>query len=141
MIMSLTYISVVVRISNDKASFRAKDNSPKSIAQYIQDINLHNELFEHNGEDDGFRLISVGIDNESDRNYTCVMIGASVPMQFSIDYHDVITMLDKKLLCDGEKMFWTNDANYIIIQDTHQSKWWEDVIKEMSKSYTIETHS
>lgn len=139
--MSLTYLSVVVRISNDKASFRAKDNSPKSIARYIQDINLQNELFNHNGEDDGFRLISVGIDNVNDKNYTCVMIGASVPMQFSINYHDVITMFDKKLLCDGEKMFWTNNANYMIIQDTHQSKWWEDVIKEMCKSYTIETHS
>jgi hypothetical protein len=47
-IMTRTYIYVVARICNDNASFRAKDHSPKSIAQYIQDTNLLEELFHHN---------------------------------------------------------------------------------------------
>lgn len=135
--MSLKDVYVVARISNHKGMLGVNGNCPKALARQIEDQDLPAELFGCLYKE-GLKLVIVGMDGEGENTHTCVLMGTSVPTEHMLHYCNVVNVLDKSLFSEGKSMFWSHNANYIIIEDPTQARWWVDVVKEMNQSYTIE---
>lgn len=135
--MSLKDIYVVARISN-QVKLCVNENCPKAFARHIEDQEVPSKVF-GSFQKEGITLIIVGMDDDDEeKTHTCVLIGASVSSKHMINYSDVVDLLEKSLFCEDKSMFWSHKANYIIIEDPIQAKWWNYVVKEMDRSYTIE---
>jgi hypothetical protein len=135
--MSLKDIYVVARIVNHQGMLCVNENCPKVLARHIEDQELSSELFGCFYKE-GLKLVIVGMDGEGENTHTCVIIGASVPTELLLHYSKVVKVLDKSLFSEDKGMFWSHNANYIIIEDHIQALWWIEVVKEMNQSYTIE---
>ena len=145
--MSLKEIFVVARVRNASAHLCVTNNDPKAIARYIDDNNLYNVLLNTTTQNEGIKIVAVGVSGKDENAVTCIMVGASVPYEHKVSYSNVFKNFEHALCKVDEgkinynKMFWSSDATYIIIDaeyDHEQVEWWSQVVKEMEHSYHIE---
>ena len=148
--MSLKYLYIVARIRNAKETLAVKSNDPKDVARYIDDYGLYNVLL-GTSPDEGIKMVLVGTGGKEDNNM-CLMIGATVPVDYKIDYSAIVKRFDDVMSpINSESMFWSHNATYVILEtNNHQNistcdsqvdsqvEWWTYIIKEMKHSYQIE---
>jgi hypothetical protein len=135
--MSTKEVYVVARVCNAND---IKSADPKVIARYIDDNSLYDTLLGVD-TDEGLKTVIVGTDGKEENTHMCMMVGATVPVEFVLEYSEVIKHFDNVLSKINTNIFWSYHATYAIIDALHdngkQAEWWTQVIKEMNYSYQI----
>ena len=140
--MSEKNVFVVARIRNADTNLCVKSKDPKDVARYIDDKCLYHKLLGVNTIE-GFKTVIVGAESKEEETHMCILIGATVPEEYVVDYSKIVKCFDN-ILCPIHKgMFWSHNASYIIIDESvannhSQVTWWSEIIKEMDHSYLIE---